>query len=261
MKKSGSILTKIFAIVGDIIQVLYEYFILVVYGILSFPRTVLCVNADESGMEVIEFDYEFEHFIMLIILVSMFFLLAFLPYIISRRLYRDISENWIILSKIISIMTVTLYYGIIIDYFIQSIGILFSVVLMAHIIIFFLITRSFFRKKTSCRNYYGFVMKFLSVILNLAFGVIAVAGVKLGLSLISAEDFLRYYKEDFSLLKCIEGMIISEVAVFLPLGMNFLLYRHLYSKNGLSKWWTFPAVLVSIGVFLIYWNGLGYWGL
>lgn len=252
-----NILTKIFAIVGDIIQVLYEYFILSVWYFISFPRTVYYLCEDASGMETIEFDYEFNHFITLLILVPMFFLLAFLPYRISKRLYGNIPEKWIVPSKIISIMTAVLYSGIIIDYFIQSIGILFTTLLVVHIVIFVLIIRNFFRKKTPCRNY-SFVMKFLSVALNITLGITAFLGVKMGLSLVSAEDFLRYYKENFSLWKCISGMIISEVAVFLPCGMNLLLYKRLYSKNGLSKWWTFPAVLVSMGIFLIYWHDLGY---
>lgn len=251
-------LTKIFAVVGNIIQVLYEYFIFFVWLFISFPRTVYGIFEDASGMETIEFFYEFSHFIALLVLVPMFFLLAFLPYRISRRLYRNIPEKWLIPSKIISIMTAVLYSGIIIDYFIQSIGILFATFLMVHIVMFVLIIRSFFRKKTPCGNYYGFILKFLSVALNIIFGITAFFGVKQGLSLISAEDFLRY-KENFSLVKCIAGMIISEVAVFMPCGMNLLLYRCLYSKNGLSKWWTFPAVLVSMGIFLIYWHGLGYY--
>ncbi|MCM1505885.1 MAG: hypothetical protein NC177_01940 [Ruminococcus flavefaciens] len=209
-------------------------------------------------MESIEFFYEFSHFIALLVLVPMFFLLAFLPYIISRHLYRNISEKWFIPSKIISIMTAVLYSGIIIHYFIQSIGIMFTAILMVHIVMFVLIVRSFFRKKTPCGNYYGFILKFLSVILNIIFGITAFLGVKQGLSLVSAEDFLRY-KENFSLWKCITGMIISEVSVFMPCGMNLLLDRRLYNKNGLSKWWTFPAVLVSMGIFLIYWHGLGYY--
>lgn len=247
--------TKIFSVVGDIIQVLYEYFIFLVWLFISFPRTVYGIFEDASGMETIELFYEFSHFIDLLVLVPMFFLMAFLPYRISRCLYRNIPKKWLIPSKIISIITAVLYSGIIIHYFIQSIGIMFTAILMVHIVIFVLIVRNFFRKKTSCGNYYGFILKFLSVALNIIFGITAFSGVKMGLFFISAEDFLRY-KENFSLWKCISGMIISEVAVFMPCVMNLLI---LYNKNGLSKWWTFPAVLVSMGIFLIYWHGLGYY--
>ncbi|MDE5556586.1 MAG: hypothetical protein K2J32_02655 [Ruminococcus sp.] len=167
------------------------------------------------------------------------------------------SENWIFPSRLISIITVTVYFAIIVDFLIESTGTFRAMTAVAHTIIFVLIARSFFRKKIPYENNsrYSYVMKFLSVILNMEFGVVAFLGVKLGLSLISP-----YYcipdNEDFHLLEFITGVIISEVAIFLPYGMNLLLYKRLYRKNGLSKWWIFPAIPVSVGTFLIYWYGL-----
>ena len=167
------------------------------------------------------------------------------------------STNWIIPSKIISSMIFTVYLGKIIYYFIHSIGVLLSTVLVAHIVIFILITRSFFRKKVLCENNsgYSFMTKFLSVILNIALGVTAFSGARLGQFLIVPEYFISDTENSY-LLKYITGIVISEIVVFLPYGLNLLLYKCLYRKNGLSKWWIFPAIPVGAGAFLIYWYGL-----
>lgn len=176
-------LTKIFIVVGDIFQIYWEYLILIICGMFSFPR-----GTSSDTMDGTVYYCDFENVITILILIPICFLLAFLPYMISRHLYnkcysyRKISANWIIPSKIISIMTFTLYSGIIIYYFIKSIGILFSAVLVAHIVIFILITRSFFRKKVPCENNsgYSFIIKFLLVILNIVLGVIAFSVARLG---------------------------------------------------------------------------------
>ncbi|MDE6780340.1 MAG: hypothetical protein K2J40_02630 [Ruminococcus sp.] len=259
MESSGkNILIKIFIIIGDIFQIYWEYLIFLICCLFTFPR-----GSASDTMDGTEYYYDPEMIFFFIIVIPILFLLAFLPYMISRRLYnkcysyRKMSENWIFPSRLISIITVTLYFAVIIDFLIESTGIFRAMTFFTHTVIFVLITRRFFRKKIPCENYsrYNSVIKFLSVILNTESGVAAFLGVKLGLSFISP-----YYcipdNEDFHLLEFITGVIISEVAIFLPYVMNLLLYKYLYNKNGLSKWWIFPAIPVSVGAFLIYWYGL-----
>ncbi len=231
-----SIFTKFFIVTGEIFQIYLEYLILMFCVFLSFPRTVYSEYCDGE----VVFEYTSEHFITLIILIPIFYLLILFPYKVTRFLYnkcyryRKISERWIIPSRIISLMTFLIYSVIIIYYFIESTGKFYAIVLVIHTIIFILITRRFFRNKKSCGDYteYTSIMKVLSVVINITSGVMAFIGVRLG------------------------GVITGEVAVFFPYVINFLLYRRLYKKNGLSEWWTFPAIIISIGAFLIYWYGL-----
>ena len=251
-------LIKLFIITGDIFQIYWECLIFLICLLFTFPRGT--AYDTEYG---IEYDYDPEMIWIFIIVIPILFLLAFLPYMISRRLYnncysyRKMSENWIFPSRLISIITVTVYFAVIIDFLIKSTGIFRAMTAVTNTVIFVLIIRSFFRQKISYENNsrYSYVMKFLSVILNMEFGVAAFLGVKLGLSLISP-----YYcipdNEDFHSLEYITGVIISEVVIFLPYAMNLLLYKRLYRKDGLSKWWTFPSIPVSAGAFLIYWYGL-----
>lgn len=246
-------LTKIFIITGDIFQIYWEYLIFLICCLFTFPRG--CVSDTMDGTE---YYYDPEMTFLFIIVIPIFFLLAFLPYRISRRLYnncysyRKMSENWIFPSRLISIITVTIYFAVVIDFLIESTGIFRAMTAVVHTVIFVLITRRFFKKKIPCENNsrYSFLMKFLSVIFNTEFGATAFLGIKLGLSLISSNS------EDLHLLEFITGVIISEAVIFLPYVMNLLLYKRLYRKNGLSEWWTFPAIPVSVGTFLVYWCGL-----
>ncbi len=228
-------LIKIFIITGDIFQIYWEYLIFLICLLFTYPRGI-----SSDTMEGTEFYYESEVILFFVIVMPICFLLAFLPYKISRRLYnkcysyRKMSENWIFPSRLISIITVTLYFAFIIYYLIESTGIFRAMTFFTNSVILILITRYFFHKKIHCENYsrYTSIMKILSVIINIMSGLIAFFVVRLG------------------------SFIIGEVAIFFPYGMNLLLYKRLYNKNGLSKWWTFPAIPLSIGAFLIYWYGL-----
>ena len=228
-------LIKIFIITGDIFQIYWEYLIFLICLLFTFPR-----GTASDTMEGTEYYYEPDVILFFIIVMPICFLLAFLPYMISRRLYnkcysyRKMSENWIFPSRLISIITITLYFAEVIYYLIESTGIFCAMTFFTDSVIFILITRRFFRNKKSCGNYtrYTSIMKVLSVIINITSGVIAFSGARLG------------------------GVIIGEVAVFFPYGINLLLYKRLYRKNGLSEWWIFPAIIISIGAFLVYWYGL-----
>ena len=190
-----SIFTKFFIVTGEIFQIYLEYLILAFCLLLSFPRTVYSECCE--GGELV-FEYTSEHFITLIILIPIFYLLIFFPYKVTRFLYnkcysyRKISEKWIIPSKIISLMTFLIYSGIIINYFIESTNIFCAIVLVIHTIMFILITRRFFRNKKSCGNYteYTSIMKVLSVVINITSGVIAFIGVRLGSFIVSE---VRYF--------------------------------------------------------------------
>ena len=228
-------LIKVFIITGDIFQIYWEYLIFLICLLVTFPR-----GTASDTIEGTEYYYESDVILFFVIVMPICFLLAFLPYKISRRLYnkcysyRKMSENWIFPSRLISIITVTLYFAFIIYYLIESTGIFLAMTFFTNSVILILITRRFFRNKKSGGNYteYTSIMKVLSVVINIASGVIAFIGVRLG------------------------SFITGEVAVFFPYVINFLLYRRLYKKNGLSEWWTFPAIIISIGAFLIYWYGL-----
>ena len=111
-------LTKVFIVVGDIFQIYWEYLIFIICCLFAFPR-----GTASDTMDGTEYYYDFENIITILILIPICFLLAFVPYMISRRLYnrcysyRKMSANWIIPSKIISAMTFTVYLGEIIYYF------------------------------------------------------------------------------------------------------------------------------------------------
>ncbi|MDE6834441.1 MAG: hypothetical protein K2J39_09410 [Ruminococcus sp.] len=203
--------------------------------LITFPR-----GTASDTIEGIEYYYQSYVILFFVIVMPICFLLAFLPYMISRRLYnkcysyRNMSENWIFPSRLISVITVTLYFAEIIYYLIESTGIFRAMTFFTDSVILILIARRFFRNKKSCGNYtrYTSIMKVLSVVINITSGVIAFIGVRL------------------------DSFIISEIAIFFPYGINLLLYRRLYKKNGLSEWWTFPEIIISIVAFLLYWYGL-----
>ncbi|MCM1313987.1 MAG: hypothetical protein NC205_00030 [Prevotella sp.] len=146
-------LIKTFIITGDIFQIYWEYLIFLICCLFTFPRG----TASET-MDGTEYYCDFDNVIIIIIVIPILFLLAFLPYMISRRLYnncysyRKMSENWIFPSRLISIITVTVYFAVIIDFLIESGEILFTALIIAYIVIFLLIVRRCFRKKSMNKN-------------------------------------------------------------------------------------------------------------
>lgn len=101
---------KIFIIIGDILQILYSYLMLAVFGTLAFGKWV----AYES-FEAVKISFEIQDIFHIIIVTLIFVVFAFLPYGFTKCLYwwyyegQKISEHWIIVSKIISIITVLIY--------------------------------------------------------------------------------------------------------------------------------------------------------
>lgn len=105
-----NILAEIFIITGYIIQIFWEFFMLAIFGLLSYKAL--------DGIETpdgVMFSFEIQNIFWFIIVTLIFILSAFLPYGLSKCLYwwyyeeRKISERWIIPSKIISIITVLIY--------------------------------------------------------------------------------------------------------------------------------------------------------
>ncbi|MDE7137704.1 MAG: hypothetical protein K2O29_04505 [Ruminococcus sp.] len=88
------------------------------------------------------------------------------------------------------------------------------------------------------------------MLLNFVFAYVVFWAVAFGLWLISADGLFyksdKIYTSDF-----IAGMILLETAVFLPYGLNLLLYKLWYKKTGLLKWWIFPAIIIGCGVFVV----------
>lgn len=117
-----NIFTKILIITGDIIQLIWEYFILRIFSALAF-RKWLAYESKPDGSEIL-FGIEFQDILHIAVTTLIFVVFAFLPYGFSKCLYwwyyegKSISERWINLSFIISIITVVLYIFCGIDAFI-----------------------------------------------------------------------------------------------------------------------------------------------
>lgn len=146
-------LIKIFIIIGDIFQIYWEYLIFLICCLFTFPR-----GSVSDTMDGTVYYCDFDNVITILIVIPVCFLLAFLPYMISRHLYnncysyRKMSENWIFPSRLISIITVTLYFAVIIDFLIESGEILFIALIIVYIVVFLLIVRRCFRKKILNKN-------------------------------------------------------------------------------------------------------------
>ncbi|MDE6834238.1 MAG: hypothetical protein K2J39_08375 [Ruminococcus sp.] len=105
-----NILAKIFIITGYILQLLYSYVILAVCGTLAFGKW----GAYES-FDAVKLSLEISDIFNIVIVTLIFVVFAFLPYGLTKCFYwwyyeeRKISECWIIPSKMISIIAVSVY--------------------------------------------------------------------------------------------------------------------------------------------------------
>ena len=112
-------LDKIFIIMGYILQLLWDFFMIVIFSTLAFKKWGAYANIDG-----LKFSFEIQDICHIVIVTLIFIVFAFLPYGLTKCLYwwyyeeRNISERWIIPSKIISFITIVMYIiGIIIDFF------------------------------------------------------------------------------------------------------------------------------------------------
>ena len=130
--------------------------------------------------------------------------------------------------------------------------IIFFFVVMSNTIGFYFMIKNFFREWTvSGKNsLFSMVTKVFSVILNLVLFWSVIYAIAGGLWLISADG--HYYKvESIHLFDFYTGLILLETAVFLPYGLNLLLYKLWYKKTGLSKCWIFPSIIMGAGAFIL----------
>lgn len=129
---------------------------------------------------------------------------------------------------------------------------IFLIVVILNIITLYIITDKFLCKESICgkKSLFSIITEIFSVLLNLALVYCVFWAVAFGLWLISADGLFytsdKIYTSDF-----IAGMILLETSVFLPYGLNLLLYKSWYGKTGLSKWWIFPAIIIGAGVFAV----------
>lgn len=131
-------------------------------------------------------------------------------------------------------------------------ALIFLVVVILNIITLYIIINKFLCKENICErnSLFSIITKIFSVLLNIALAYVVFWAVVFGLWLISADGLFfksdKIYTSDF-----IAGLILLETAVFLPYGLNLMLYKFWYGKTGLSKWWIFPAVIIGAGVFVV----------
>lgn len=102
-----NIFAKILIIVGDIIQILYEYFMLAIFGALAFKKW--------TAYESIPDSLEIQDIFHIVVTTFIFVIFVFLPYGLTKCMYwwyyegKNISERWIKPSFVISVITVVLY--------------------------------------------------------------------------------------------------------------------------------------------------------
>lgn len=112
-------LAKIFIIMGYILQLLWDFFMIAIFSTLAFKKWGAYENIDG-----LKFSFEIQDIFHIVIVTLIFIVFAFLPYGLTKCLYwwyyeeRKISEHWIMPSKIISIITVLIYIiGNVSDFF------------------------------------------------------------------------------------------------------------------------------------------------
>lgn len=101
-------ITKIFIVIGDILQILWELFMLTLHLLFLWSDIPDIFRAIKSAHEI-------RDIFPSAIVTLLFLAFVLLPYGLSKCFYkwcykkRKISERWIIPSKIISIITVLIY--------------------------------------------------------------------------------------------------------------------------------------------------------
>lgn len=129
---------------------------------------------------------------------------------------------------------------------------IFLVVVILNVTAMRFIVRGFFRKvKVSGKNSaWSTITKIFSVIFNIALGFGAFWSMVLGFFCMSPFGWFGNVREKFWVSDLVSGFLLCEVSVFVPYGLNVLLYKFWYKKVGLSKWWTFPALIMGVATFI-----------
>ena len=135
--------------------------------------------------------------------------------------------------------------------------IIFCFVVMVNVIGFYFIGRNFFRQEryTGKSSVWSTVTKIFSVLLNIVLVYGVFWGFFISLMFMSTRGLFcnhhKIYVSDF-----FTGFALMEATIFLPYGINMLLYKIWYRKNNLCRWWIFPALLVGAITFLLAVSGL-----
>ena len=129
--------------------------------------------------------------------------------------------------------------------------IIFFLVVVVNIIGFYFIVRNFLRQErySGKSSVWSTLTKIFSVILNLVLIYGVFWGFFIGVMFMSPRGLFNYHKiyvSDFC-----TGFLLLEASVFLPYGINMLLYKVWYRKNNLCKWWIFPALLIGAVTFVL----------
>ena len=130
--------------------------------------------------------------------------------------------------------------------------VIFFLVVVVNAIGFCFIVRNFLRQErySGKNSSFSTIIKIFSLILNLVIFWSVIYAVAGGLWLMSAHE--HYYKvQSIHLFDFYAGLILVETAIFLPYGLNLLLYKLWYKKTGLSKYWIFPAIVIGAGALIL----------
>lgn len=130
---------------------------------------------------------------------------------------------------------------------------IFLIMVIFNVIALCFIVRGFFRKeKVSGINSIGAVItKIFSVVLNISVAYVSFWGVICGLLFIAPFGLFGFMNKQMYVSTFAMGLALYEASAFVPYGLNALLYKFWYKKLGLSKWWTFPALIIGAGAFII----------
>lgn len=129
---------------------------------------------------------------------------------------------------------------------------IFLIIFALNVTAFCFMIRNFFRKgKISGKNsVWSTITKIFSVLLNLLIDYGVFWELIFSICFIRSYGLVtgtwKIYISEFNM-----GFIFLETAFFVPYVLNVLLYKFWYRKFGLSKWWTFPALLTGALAFII----------
>lgn len=142
---------------------------------------------------------------------------------------------------------------------------IFLIVMILHIIAIIFMIKKFLKidKTNIKKSPASIITGIISVIINCIIGYIAFCYAFNGL-LLMVSEMISYIDLPYSnhpprellnetvyICNFIKGLLFFESAIFLPYGLNLLLYKLLYKKIKLSKWVIFPSIIIEILIFML----------
>ncbi|MBD5142620.1 MAG: hypothetical protein HDT22_03300 [Ruminococcus sp.] len=141
-------------------------------------------------------------------------------------------------------------------------GLIFLMIIILHIIAFIFIIKNFLQidevsVKKSLKN-----TKEEPVLTSIIIGFIALLAIFTGLPLLVRTSIsgaklsfsthpATLFNKTIYICNFIKGLIFLESAIFLPYGLNLLLYKLWYKKTGLSKRIMLPSIIIGIINFIL----------